>query len=202
LTLAVDAGAVARAAEVLRRGGVVCYPTETYYGLGVDALDGGAVARLLAVKGRGADQAIAVIVPDLAAARRLWAEVPPRLEALARAHWPGPLTLVAPAAPGVPAPLRGPGGGVGARVSSHPWAHALARAFGGPLTATSANRAGAAPVTSCAAARAALGAEVDLYLDAGATPGGLPSTVVAVAPDGALAVLRAGAVAIRPEQKR
>lgn len=190
----VPADAIARAVEVLRAGGIVCIPTETYYGLAVSALDATAVERLVSVRGREPKKPIATIVADLEGARRLWREpLPSKVVELAERYWPGPLTIVAPARQGIPALLVGDTGGVGARVSSHPWAHALAVALGLPITATSANRPGASPACRAAEARAQLGDRVSLYLDAGPTPGGPPSTVVAVEDD-EVRLVRAGAV--------
>ncbi len=183
-----------RAVAALRAGRIVCFPTETFYGLAVDARSIGAVAALVAAKGRRDAAPIAAIAADPAAARMLWAEpVPRRALDLAAAHWPGPLTLICPSAPGLPAPLVGPDG-TGVRVSSHPWATALAAGFGGPITATSANRAGAPPPRTAVEAEAALGRSVAVYLDAGPSAGGPPSTVAAVRADGSLVVVRPGAV--------
>jgi L-threonylcarbamoyladenylate synthase len=182
------------AVAALQRGELVCFPTETYYGLAVDARSQEAVARLIAAKGRREDAPIATIAADVGSARTLWADpVPAPAIELAAAHWPGPLTLVCPAAPGVPAPLVGPDG-VGVRVSSHPWAAALAAAFGGPITATSANLTGSAPTRRAAEASAQLGASVAHYLDGGETPGGRPSTIAAIRPDGSLHIIRQGPV--------
>jgi L-threonylcarbamoyladenylate synthase len=182
---------VRAAAAALAGGAIVAFPTETFYGLAVPALDAAAVARLCALKGRDAAQAIPVVVDSAAMLERLVAVVPaPARELIAR-HWPGPLTLVLPARPEVPAALVSPHG-VGARVSSHPFATALVRAFGAPLTATSANRAGQPPARTAAAVRAAFGDQVHV-LDGGTTAGGLPSTV-AFFDDGRVVVLRAGAV--------
>ena len=185
---------IARAVGILAAGGVVCYPTETFYGLAADALAPDAVARVVAMKRRGAGAPIATIVPDLVAAGRLWETCPESLRALATRYWPGPLTIVAPALAYVPAPLVGEWG-VGARVSSHPVAQALARAFGGPITATSANRAGLPPAETTFAARAQLGEAVELYLDDGPAPGGAPSTVVTIV-SGSPRILRVGAISI------
>jgi L-threonylcarbamoyladenylate synthase len=190
---------VEEAVQALRDGAIVCFPTETFYGLAVDALSETAVARLVAAKGREEGKPVAVIAPDLQGALLLWAEPAPQAAvALAGKHWPGPLTLVVAAREGIPAALVNPDGGVGVRVSSHPVAARLATLFGGPITATSANLAGQPPVTTCAAARQALGDRVSVYLDGGTTPGGPASTVVAVAADGGLALLRPGAVAFPP----
>jgi L-threonylcarbamoyladenylate synthase len=187
------AGAVAEAARALRAGRVVAFPTETFYGLAVPATDAAAVARLVALKGRGPAQAIAVIVDSAAMLDALCAAVPPRARALMDRHWPGPLTLVLPARPELPPPLVGPHG-VGVRVSSHPLATALVRACGVPLTATSANRTGAPPARTPDEVRAAFGAAVHL-LDGGPTAGGPPSTVAAVVGD-EVTIIRRGAVAL------
>jgi L-threonylcarbamoyladenylate synthase len=185
------AAAVAAAARALAAGAVVAFPTETFYGLAVPALDGDAVARLCALKGRAATAALPVIVDSPAMLERLVVAVPPRARELMARHWPGPLTLVLPARPEVPAPVVSPHG-VGARISSHPVAAALVRACGVPLTATSANRSGAPPARTGAEVRAAFGDAVHL-LDGGTTAGGPPSTVAYL--DGErLVVVRAGAV--------
>jgi L-threonylcarbamoyladenylate synthase len=192
--------AIARAAAVLRKGGVVCFPTESFYGLAALALDEDAVAKIVALKGRDEKAPIACIAADLEAALRLWAAPPPVLALeLARAHWPGSLTIVAPAAPGVPFPLVGPGG-VGVRVPPHPWALALAAAVEQPITATSANLSGKPPARTVVDVRAQLGSGVDLYLDGGETAGGLPSTVVEVPTRAAPRLVRAGAVELTSEE--
>jgi L-threonylcarbamoyladenylate synthase len=187
---------VAAAADILRHGGTVCFPTETYYGIAADARDAAAVARVVAAKGRAEEQPIAVIAPDADTPVSLLRAVPARARELAAAHWPGPHTIVARAVTALPPQLVGPGGGVGVRVSSHPWAAALARAFGGAITATSANVSGAPPTVTAGDARAQLGGAIDLYLDGGVAPGGPASTVVEITPDGALRVLRAGAISL------
>lgn len=188
---------VEQAAEVLRRGGVVCFPTETYYGLAVDAFDEEALERLRALKGRDLKKPFALIVSDRKMARRLWSRLPASLAALCEQHWPGPLTIVAPAAPDVPRSLLGHGGGVGARASSHPVARKLVQAFGGPITATSANRQGESPSQDVAAARAAFPTGVDHFVDGGTTSGGAPSTLVGMSPAGELVVLRTGSIPIQ-----
>lgn len=182
------AGAVAR----LRAGDVVAYPTETYYGLGVDALDETALGRLLALKGRTAEHAVSVLVADRAMLARVAAPLGARAAALADRFWPGPLTLVIPAAAGVPA-LLAPRGAIGVRISPHPLATALVAAFGGPVTTTSANPTGQPPARTAGEVERAFGDRV-LVLDGGPTPGGAPSTVVEVDGDRVI-VLRPGAIA-------
>jgi L-threonylcarbamoyladenylate synthase len=128
---------------------------------------------------------------DLAQVERV-AFLTPLARRLAEAFWPGPLTLVLPARPGLPPPLLGGRGSVGVRVTSSPIAAALARAAGGPIVATSANASGAAPATSAAELDPALRRRLDLVLDGGPSPGGLPSTVVLVDGD-QLTLVRTGA---------
>lgn len=188
-----DGDRLAEAARVLRRGGVVAYPTETFYGLGALATDAAAVARLLVAKGRPDGKPLPLLAADLAQVEAV-AALPPLARRLAAAFWPGPLTLVVPARPGLHPAVTGGGATVGIRVTSSPVAAALALAAGGALVATSANLAGAPPAITAQALDPALRARLDLVLDAGPAPGGLPSTVVAV--DGErLSLLRAGAVA-------
>jgi L-threonylcarbamoyladenylate synthase len=189
---------VARAAEIVKAGGVVCFPTETFYGLAALAMDAGAIAKVIAAKGRPDGMPIACIAADLAIARRLWREPVDKLALrLADDHWPGPLTIVAAAAEDLPPELAGPGG-IGVRVSPHPVAAALAHAVGAPITATSANKSGQPACRTAAAARAQLGDSVH-YLDAGETPGGAPSTLVEVR-DAAARIIRAGALTLSPEE--
>ena len=176
----------------LRRGEVVAYPTETFYGLGVDAFDAPALERLRELKGRG-EKAISVLIEGDAMLARLCAEVPPRALALMRRHWPGALTLALPARDGLPAALVSDGC-VAVRQSSHPLARALVVALGGPLTTTSANPAGAPPASSAEAVRAALGQGCRI-LDGGLTAGGAPSTLIRIRGE-TLEVLRRGAIEI------
>jgi len=185
---------VAEAAAAIGRGEIVAFPTETYYGLAVDALDGAALDRLFALKGRDGEKATALLVADLAMLAELCAEVPPRVHALVTAHWPGPLTLALPARPDLP-PAIVRDGFVAARVSSHPLAHALVVAAGRPVTATSANPAGGAPARTAAQVRAYFGTAGCHILDGGQTPGGLPSTLVRLCGQ-QIEVLRAGAIAL------
>jgi tRNA threonylcarbamoyl adenosine modification protein (Sua5/YciO/YrdC/YwlC family) len=179
--------------DVLRRGGVVACPTETLQGLLADALNPHAVARVVALKGRGPEP-IALLVPDLAAVFALSAEpLSERAVALATAHWPGPLTLVVKARAGLAPALIG-SGTVAVRVPGHSPALSLVRAFGGPLTATSCNPSGLPAACSEVEARAYFGGQLDAFVP-GDAPGGAPSTVVDVS-GAQLRVLRAGVVRI------
>jgi L-threonylcarbamoyladenylate synthase len=181
------------AIAALRAGELVVFPTETFYGIGADALSPAALERIFALKGRVPDKPIALIAADAASAFDLARTIPDAARRLAEAFWPGPLTLVMPARSGLPAALLGPDGGVGVRVSSHPTALALASGLGHPITATSANLSGQAPAATLAAARDVLGPRIAVYLEGGTLAGGAPSTVVAFDSAG-FRILRAGAI--------
>jgi L-threonylcarbamoyladenylate synthase len=168
-----DAAAVRRAVDTLAAGGLLILPTETVYGLAADPRVPGAADRLFEAKGRSKEKPVAFLADDLSRVRAFGAILSPAAEALARAHWPGPLTLVLPC-----------GGGVeGFRVPDHGGALAVLRAAGHVLAVTSANRSGEPPARDCAAAVAAVGDHAALALDAGPSTGGEASTVVRV--DGA-----------------
>jgi len=183
---------VAEAASALRRGSLVVYPTETFYGLGALATLPAALARLAAAKLRPADKPLPLVAADDAMAFALWAAVPAEARVLAGAFWPGPLTLVAAAAPGLPGPVT-LGGAVGVRVPGSELARELCRLAGGPVISTSANPSGGPAPASVEELDPELLSRVDLVLDGGSTSGGLPSTVVQVG-EGGPRLLRAGAV--------
>jgi L-threonylcarbamoyladenylate synthase len=187
-----------QAAAAIRRGEIVAYPTETYYGLAVDALDPNALDRLFALKGRNSEKVSALLVADLPMLERLCAEVPARARELVAVHWPGPLTIALPARKGLP-PAIVCDGFVAARVSSHPLAQSLVVFAGRPITATSANPAGVPPARTAAEVRDHFGdhfgGEALHVLDGGQTPGGSPSTLVRLRGDSA-EVLRKGAIEI------
>jgi tRNA threonylcarbamoyl adenosine modification protein (Sua5/YciO/YrdC/YwlC family) len=177
--------AVARAAEVLRAGGIVAFPTETVYGICADALNPDAVRRLYEVKGRDPDKACAYLLADARAAERVAPPMPALARRLAARLWPGPVTLVVPG--------RRQGESVGLRLPALELPRALADIAGHPLLQTSANRAGEAAALNAAAVEESLGDAIDLLLDGGRAPGSRASTVVRC--DGrSVTVLRAGAV--------
>jgi tRNA threonylcarbamoyl adenosine modification protein (Sua5/YciO/YrdC/YwlC family) len=181
---------VESAAAALRRGQLVVFPTETLYGIGCHALRADAVERLRAAKERGADKGIAVVIGDRAQVALLSDSVSAAAERLMERFWPGALTILLRARPGLPPPLvldeR-----VGVRVSAHPIARRLALAIGAPIAAPSANPGGAEPARDVATARAYFGDRVAVYLDGG-TIDHPPSTLVDPGPP--LRVLRAGAI--------
>ena len=182
------------AARILAAGGLVAFPTETVYGLGADATDGEAVARIYAAKGRPSFNPLIAHVPDLAAAEREGV-FNAQARALALAFWPGPLTLVVPVAPtGAVSPLARAGlESVGLRVPAHPVALALLRAFGKPVAAPSANRSGRVSPTEAAHVAGDLAGRVEAILDGGATQVGVESTIVACL-DETPRILRPGGV--------
>jgi L-threonylcarbamoyladenylate synthase len=184
---------IAFAAEALRKGEVVAYPTETFYGLGVNALDELALLRLRQLKGRDGGKPISVLVSGADMLEILCGPVSPRARRLMDAYWPGPLTLVLPADPGLPRPLVSDGG-VAVRVSSHPTAQALVQAFGAPVTATSANLAGEPPATTPEMVEEIFEGRCRV-IHGGATVGGSPSTVVRVRGD-QVEILRQGVLRI------
>jgi L-threonylcarbamoyladenylate synthase len=172
-----DPAAIARAAEVLQRGGLVAFPTETVYGLGADALDAAAVGKIFAAKGRPADNPLIVHVAAPEQARALARAVPPAAEQL-MSLWPGPLTLVLPRAPVVPDATTAGQDTVAVRIPGHPAALALLRACGRPLAAPSANRSGRPSPTTAQHVLADLDGVVEVILDGGPCAVGLESTVV------------------------
>jgi len=169
---------IEQALEVIRRGGVVAFPTETYYGLAVDPFNREAVARLFVLKRRAPDKPILTLVGEREQLPQLAAQVPIVYEPLISAFWPGPLTLIFAARPDLPAALTGYTGTIGIRISSHPLAARLMAAWGGPLTATSANFSGQPAAASAPEVIAQLGPDVDYVLDGGPTAGGPGSTLV------------------------
>ncbi len=192
---------IARAAELLRDGGVVAFPTETVYGLGADAMSEAAVARIFKIKGRPQDHPVIVHLASAAALAEWAREISAAAHALAEAFWPGPLTLILKRAAQVPDAVTGGQDTVGLRIPEHPVAQALLAAFGRQgaeprlrgLAAPSANKFGHVSPTTAAHVRADLGDEVDLVLDGGASRVGIESTIVDVSGD-APAILRPGAI--------
>ena len=173
-----DGKTLARAGEILRQGGLVAFPTETVYGLGANALDGAAVARVYEVKRRPSASPLIVHVSDKAMARSLTSEWPPHAEQLADRFWPGPLTMVLKKASLVPDLVTAGLDSVGLRVPKHPVALALIQAAGIPLAAPSANVFMQLSPTTAQHVADGLGAAVDMILDGGPTSIGIESTVV------------------------
>jgi L-threonylcarbamoyladenylate synthase len=166
------------AAEVLRAGGLVAFPTETVYGLGANALDAGAVRRIFEAKGRPANNPVIVHVAEAEQARQVAATWPESAARLAERFWPGPLTLVLPRRPEVPDAVTAGGPTVAVRVPAHPVALGLLRAAGLPVAAPSANRSSRLSPTLAEHVLRDLDGRIELLLDGGPAPGGLESTVL------------------------
>jgi L-threonylcarbamoyladenylate synthase len=189
-TVMPDETGLVRATEVLAAGGIVALPTESSWGLAVDALDERALSALFMLKGRPPDQPPPVGILGEVMLGRLVAEVPAAARQLMDAWWPGPLTLVLPARAGLPQWIA-PEGHVGVRESPHRVVRALLGAYGRPVTLTSANYSGDPP----AMRSADLPAGIDLVLQ-GVAGGGAPSTIARVAADGRIDVLRRGPIVL------
>jgi L-threonylcarbamoyladenylate synthase len=186
-----------QAIHVLRGGGLVAYPTETFYGIGALAGNGDALERLSALKNRPADSPFPLLIPALDSIAGLSTVSPndPALKRLAESFWPGPLTLVLPARPCLCSQIVGPGGGVAVRVSSAETATRLVAGAESPITTTSANFRGHDPACSAEDIEASgLAAALDFVIDGGQTAGASPSTVLQLDPAQAT-VLREGAIA-------
>jgi L-threonylcarbamoyladenylate synthase len=173
-----DPTIIAEAARRLRNGGLVAFPTESYYALGALATSAPAIDRLVAAKRRPADQPILVVIDGRAQLLSVILRLPPPAESLMARFWPGPLTLVLPARPTVPRALTASTGRLGVRLPGLPVARLLASAAGAPVTATSANRSGGPPPITAERVQAVFGDEVDLILDGGPATGGPPSTLL------------------------
>jgi L-threonylcarbamoyladenylate synthase len=186
---------IRKAAEILRAGGLVAFPTETVYGLGADASNAQAVARLYAVKGRPIEHPVIVHFPSSGQAFSWSSEVPPAAQKLAENFWPGPLTLILKRSALAGDFLTGGQDSVGLRVPSHPVAQQLLAEFKGGIAAPSANRFGGVSATSAAHVRADFGAEVELVLEGGASEVGIESTIVDFSSN-APRVLRPGRISV------
>lgn len=171
---------LARAAEILAAGGILAYPTETFYGLGADATNEKAIRKIYAIKGRNFNSPISVIIDKKENLCPLVEEVPAVAQKLMQAFWPGALTIIFKAAAGISPILSASTGKIGIRISSHPVAGALALSLGGPLTATSANMSGAAECSTAADVLRQIGDKIDAVIDCGETAGKKGSTIIDV----------------------
>jgi L-threonylcarbamoyladenylate synthase len=167
----------------LRRGDAIVFPTETLYGIGADALNDQAVEKVFQLKGRDSRNPIPVLVADTEMLDTLVADTPPLAQQLIEQFWPGPLTLVLPARKNISSPLLNQSGGIGVRISSQRIATELVRAFGRPLTATSANPSGKEPARDLGAAKLYFKDTIKIFLDGGTLSSKNGSTVVEVQRD-------------------
>jgi L-threonylcarbamoyladenylate synthase len=165
------------AATVIKKGGVIIYPTETLYGLGANPLDTEAMKKLYAIKGRDKAKPIPFLIKDQEMLATLVEEIPPIGRQLMERYWPGALTLIFRARKGLSSPLCGEGGTIGLRISAHPIVQLIVEAVDTPLTSTSANPAGEENLTDCQSIAQVFGDRVDLIIDGGEVPV-IGSTVV------------------------
>jgi L-threonylcarbamoyladenylate synthase len=188
-----DKPTLGKAVDILRSGGIIAYPTETFYGLGVDAENREAIEKIFPVKGRDFKNPVALIMGDEEPLTRFASYVPAYGHTLMERFWPGPLTLVCKATPAVSDILTAGSGRIGIRISSHPIARLLSQILGRPMTATSANLSGHPECTAASDVIEQIGEWIDAVIDGGKTPGGLGSTILDVTGN-APVVLRAGVV--------
>jgi L-threonylcarbamoyladenylate synthase len=175
-----QADLIAAAATLLERGGVIAFPTGSLYGLGADALNAGAVERVFTIKRRPPDKPLLILVPDRAVVVDLAVEVPAAAIRLMDRFWPGQVTIVLNALPGLPSNLTAGTGRIGIRLPGHPVARALVAAFGGHITGTSANLSGRGGCHRIDEIDPQLLRQLDLVIDAGQLKEGIGSTVVDV----------------------
>ena len=171
---------VTEAASIIRQGGLVAFPTETVYGLGANALDAAAVARIFEIKGRPATSPLIVHVASMEMARKLAVNWPVMAEELAQRYWPGPLTIVVPKSPEIPDIVTAGLPTVGVRMPDHPIALRLIEAAGVPIAAPSANRFTRLSPTTAEHVREEFGDPVEI-VEGGSSRVGIESTVVSVA---------------------
>ena len=169
-----------RAAEILAGGGVIAYPTETFYGLGADATNEKAIEKIFAVKGRNFKNPISLIIGQADDIYPLVQDVPKTAKKLMTAFWPGALTIIFSAADKISPLLTAGSGKIGLRVSSHPGAQGIVQKLKRPLTATSANLSGAPECTRASEVAEQIGDKIDAIIDLGNTPGTKGSTIIDV----------------------
>ncbi len=182
-----------RAVSVLAQGGIVAFPTETFYGLAVDPFNEQALTDLFRLKGRPFHKPFLVLIQDENQLPGLVSSIPPVYRPLMQTFWPGPLTLVFPAHVKISSILTGNGAGIGARISPHPVARIFGQTWGRPMTATSANQSGMPAARTADEVNQFFGDGVSCILDGGQTPGGMSSTVVGLY-RGKLQLIRAGVI--------
>lgn len=187
-----------RAVKCIREGGIVAFPTETYYGLAVDPASQAAVMNLFRIKGRQADKPLLLLIETREQLHSLVESIPSEFVPLMDKYWPGPLTLVFSAKKHLCRQLTGNSGTIGVRISSHPVACELVKRLGRPITATSANISGLDPASTAAEVLAMFGQSLNYILDGGQTSAGPCSTVLGFS-DGMYTLLRPGKIDLTDE---
>jgi L-threonylcarbamoyladenylate synthase len=169
---------IRRIVRILRRGGLIIFPTDTFYGLGGDGFLPAAIRRIYDLKSRPTNKPLLVLVSDIEMVRRLARDIPAVFWKIAEEFWPGPLTVVLRASDAVPRELCGGGESLAVRLPAVPWLQNLIREAGFPVIATSANISGEGEISSPEQAQRLFSGKVDLIVDGGPTPGGAPSTLL------------------------
>ncbi len=162
---------IQEAAHILENGGVICYPTETVYGLGADAYNEEALERLFKIKGRETGKPISILIGNMEMLEEVTAQIPSVAMGLIRGHWPGPLTIIFEASKTCPPTLTGDSGKIGVRISPHPIARKMLEAFRKPITSTSANLSGMPSLSDANEVYRVFRGKIDLILDVGKTQG-------------------------------
>ncbi len=183
------------AVAIILKGGIVAFPTESFYGLGADATNPDAIKRLFTIKKRDPNLPILILISSLSELPKYAAFVPPEAKRAGEKFWPGGLTMVFQSSPILPLVLTAGNGKVGIRVSSHPLAHALSKALNVPITGTSANLSGRAACVTADQVLESLGDDLDLILDGGITEGKYPSTILDVTSDPPI-IIREGMIGV------
>lgn len=181
------------AVDIFRAGGIIAYPTETFYGLCVDPFNIEAVQALYKLKGRPSGSPIPLIIGETAMLERVVKEVPAGAARLMERFWPGPLTIVLKAAPSLPASVTAGTGTIGVRLSGSPWARRLSMTLGSPITSTSANPSGEKPPVTADEAASYFNSSISLLIDGGRLKGTRGSTIVDASGD-RLRLIREGVI--------
>jgi L-threonylcarbamoyladenylate synthase len=170
-------GAIKQAAEILKKGHIVAFPTDTLYGIGVDPFNPAAIERLYQVKGRAAEKGIPILLADTADLEKVTQNISTQAQALIEQYWPGPLTIIVPRHPRLPANIS-PNEGIAIRIPDHAVSRAFIRAVGGAVATSSANRSGEEPARDAAEAFQAMNGQIAAVLDGGRVQHGRASTVL------------------------
>ena len=181
--------------DIFKKGGMIAYPTETFYGLGVDPFNEIAIKKLFELKGRDPDKPVSILIKDKKMLLTVVEEISPLAEILMKKFWPGPLTIIFKAKKSIPSILTGGTGKIGVRISSNPITQKLLEKIDSPITTTSANPSGERSPVTANKVMGYFGNKIDLILDGGMLYGKLGSTVVDVT-EGELIVIREGEISV------